>query len=373
MTNIGLLNSIPYSLRPNSNTPVFMGNELDPKNSLLSLSFMNSHSQNLNQSIQTNIITLLNHTHQGSTSHSPTSTVQTNNITLATPTSGTQLIPTSAPNTGALLTSEKTPRRTKRKITEKDPVSFHPETNPVNSSSPKKESKRKKPQKQEKKKIPSRRNSPRSKKPRPEDIPTTLPSPAPKTEEKEEFEGEEEFEVYTGADGEERVRMSSLLEPGQSLHDLLGIPKTRVKNAQEEGEDIDIEEAGDKFGKPQYDADKSLEELLVEFDNSEALPEEETELQEIESALVDSSVEGKVNDKQIIEALTARIRSLESQVATSAFKCLICLDTYSTPLVSINCWHVHCEKCWLLSLSSKKLCPQCRMITLPTELRRIYL
>jgi hypothetical protein len=43
------------------------------------------------------------------------------------------------------------------------------------------------------------------------------------------------------------------------------------------------------------------------------------------------------------------------------------------PLASINCWHVHCEECWLKTLSVKKLCPQCNVITSPSDLRKIYL
>ncbi|CAG0879035.1 unnamed protein product [Darwinula stevensoni] len=54
-------------------------------------------------------------------------------------------------------------------------------------------------------------------------------------------------------------------------------------------------------------------------------------------------------------------------------KCFICKNPYLKPLVSISCWHVHCETCWLRSLGSEKLCPQCKNITRPTELRRIYL
>lgn len=81
-------------------------------------------------------------------------------------------------------------------------------------------------------------------------------------------------------------------------------------------------------------------------------------------------------------------------------------ENYIVPLVSVSCWHVHCEECWLRTLVStdfitrslpfrccvvvlmwifyhdffflnwqgaKKLCPQCNMITSPSDLRRIYL
>ncbi|CAG9136137.1 unnamed protein product [Plutella xylostella] len=54
-------------------------------------------------------------------------------------------------------------------------------------------------------------------------------------------------------------------------------------------------------------------------------------------------------------------------------KCLICLGPYTSPAVSIQCWHVYCEICWLESLKAKKICPQCNAITTTQHLRRIYM
>ncbi|KAJ4937420.1 hypothetical protein JOQ06_001979, partial [Pogonophryne albipinna] len=102
---------------------------------------------------------------------------------------------------------------------------------------------------------------------------------------------------------------------------------------------------------------------------------------------------------------------------------LVLSDSYTMPLTSIQCWHVHCEECWLRTLSAvsferneltgrrrwrtvvetthsqcaayyhlllycrwhaikalqrkrrrgnKKLCPQCNTITSPGDLRRVY-
>lgn len=31
-------------------------------------------------------------------------------------------------------------------------------------------------------------------------------------------------------------------------------------------------------------------------------------------------------------------------------------DTYTTPLTSIQCWHVHCEECWLRTLVKHQIC-----------------
>lgn len=76
----------------------------------------------------------------------------------------------------------------------------------------------------------------------------------------------------------------------------------------------------------------------------------------------------------VIDALKSRVSDLEEQLQSkSASKCHICLDNYKNPLVSVNCWHVSCEECWMKTLGAKKLCAQCSKITLPTSLRKIYL
>ncbi|XP_050527449.1 E3 ubiquitin-protein ligase RNF220-like isoform X2 [Daktulosphaira vitifoliae] len=80
------------------------------------------------------------------------------------------------------------------------------------------------------------------------------------------------------------------------------------------------------------------------------------------------------NSNQVVEALKARIRELELVSKTiDKFTCLLCKGNFKDPVVSTSCWHVYCEVCWLQILGSKKLCPQCYVITLPSNLRRVYL
>ena len=74
----------------------------------------------------------------------------------------------------------------------------------------------------------------------------------------------------------------------------------------------------------------------------------------------------------VLEALKAKVRQ-QDQLLAHTPRCQICLGPYQQPLVSIQCWHVHCRACWLQSLGAKKLCPQCTIITAPSDLRRIYL
>lgn len=81
---------------------------------------------------------------------------------------------------------------------------------------------------------------------------------------------------------------------------------------------------------------------------------------------------GTDSQGQVIECLKAKIREYENQISNK-IKCLICMDEFKKPAVSICCWHVHCEECWLRTLGARKLCPQCNMITSPSDLRRIYM
>ncbi|CAG7710865.1 unnamed protein product [Allacma fusca] len=84
-----------------------------------------------------------------------------------------------------------------------------------------------------------------------------------------------------------------------------------------------------------------------------------------------------VNQGMLVKALKVRVRELERQLKSGLSQdgnqCLICMDKYRKPVVSISCWHVHCEACWLRTLGAKKLCPQCNMITSASDLRRIFL
>ncbi|XP_039626395.1 E3 ubiquitin-protein ligase RNF220-like isoform X2 [Polypterus senegalus] len=80
-----------------------------------------------------------------------------------------------------------------------------------------------------------------------------------------------------------------------------------------------------------------------------------------------SEAETAENLKAQISELTAMLKQKET------YRCHVCLGLYNTPVASIQCWHIHCEDCWLRSLGSKKLCPQCSTITSPGDLRRVYL
>lgn len=186
-----------------------------------------------------------------------------------------------------------------------------------------------------------------------------------------DVEGDDmKFEEYEWA-GQTRVRASSLLEGGFSG---LGIG-TSICKPNIEDEDADIVVDGDDsqvYGSFHYTEQDVLNYTMGE----------NSHLTDIDFIDVPLNAEKKNRNKSdqdlakdtIIESLKLKIRELEDREPTKEqFKCLICMGRYKTPVVSILCWHVHCEKCWLQTLAAKKICPQCNVITSAHELRRIYM
>ncbi|XP_063785793.1 E3 ubiquitin-protein ligase Rnf220-like [Pseudophryne corroboree] len=90
-----------------------------------------------------------------------------------------------------------------------------------------------------------------------------------------------------------------------------------------------------------------------------------------ESDNEEASASARTNEHSL-EVLRDKIQELTEKLKNT-HTCHICLDAYSVPVASIQCWHIHCEGCWLRALGTKKLCPQCNTITSPSDLRRVYL
>ncbi|XP_030062125.1 E3 ubiquitin-protein ligase RNF220 isoform X3 [Microcaecilia unicolor] len=214
------------------------------------------------------------------------------------------------------------------------------------------------------------------------------------------------FEEYEWC-GQKRIRATTLLEGG-----FRGSGFIMCSSKENHDSDADLDVDGDdtlEYGKPQYtEADiipctgeepgeaKEREALrgavlnggtpstriTPEFSKwaSDEMPStsnaECNKLEAMPKTCKNSDIEKITEDSTVttLEALKARIRELERQLSRGdRYKCLICMDSYTMPLTSIQCWHVHCEECWLRTLGAKKLCPQCNTITSPGDLRRIYL
>ncbi|KAJ0169467.1 hypothetical protein K1T71_000782 [Dendrolimus kikuchii] len=146
---------------------------------------------------------------------------------------------------------------------------------------------------------------------------------------------------------------------------------------------VDGDEDAELYGPPQYSPSRIAP-------DAEASTAEERGVNDHETMDEGRSRENHFTDKQEhltkpnglveasaetrIQALKAKIKELERKHnGDSEMKCLICLGAYTSPAVSIQCWHVYCEVCWLQSLKAKKICPQCNAITTAQHLRRIYM
>ncbi|ELT96803.1 hypothetical protein CAPTEDRAFT_225133 [Capitella teleta] len=98
------------------------------------------------------------------------------------------------------------------------------------------------------------------------------------------------------------------------------------------------------------------------------------------SAILDSSTEKDNCEDEQIDVISCdenkeAIASTKSEPRKDALTCSECMEPYanSCPITSMQCWHVHCEKCWLKTMETKKLCPQCKVVTSPSDLRRIFI
>ncbi|KAH0502075.1 E3 ubiquitin-protein ligase RNF220 [Microtus ochrogaster] len=192
-----------------------------------------------------------------------------------------------------------------------------------------------------------------------------------------EHESSNRFEEYEWC-GQKRIRATTLLEGG-----FRGSGFVMCSGKENPDSDADLDVDGDdtlEYGKPHGGPPSTR--ITPEFSKwaSDEMPStsngESSKQEAMQKTCKNSDIEKITEDSAVttFEALKARVRELERQLSRGdRYKCLICMDSYSMPLTSIQCWHVHCEECWLRTLGAKKLCPQCNTITAPGDLRRIYL
>lgn len=204
-------------------------------------------------------------------------------------------------------------------------------------------------------------------------------------------------ESYTWC-GQTRIRATTLIEGSLSS---AGVGTVLARSNEDEDTEVNIDgdEDNQVYGNAQYSErdvillnqdDQRLRDLVI----GEQAPATSTEAREENNQNVannasrsespcsdkmmdidnntEKSCDNEQSSSQVIESLKARIREYEKFIRNKP-KCLICLDDFKKPVVSICCWHVHCEECWLYTLGCRKLCPQCNMITTVADLRRIYL
>ncbi|XP_066980293.1 E3 ubiquitin-protein ligase RNF220-like [Macrobrachium rosenbergii] len=123
----------------------------------------------------------------------------------------------------------------------------------------------------------------------------------------------------------------------------------------------------------QKDSNNECETDIISEENSRLSLGEDEGNDSVRATSQGGGVAVGVGGGPTMEALRARVRELEEERLTGRYSCRVCHGDYEKPVVSISCWHVHCETCWLHALAAKKLCPQCSVITSTSDLRRVYL
>jgi len=157
---------------------------------------------------------------------------------------------------------------------------------------------------------------------------------------------DDDYEEYEWA-GQRRIRSTSMFKGGLKAAGFLTIQQTR------EDEVLDV--LGDdeeEIGSPQFN---------------------DSDLLKIEDELRDNSSDNSITESPLLNDSVCVGGSCNSVPIDNNAMCKICMSSYCSPLTSTTCWHVHCEKCWLLALGEKKLCPQCKTIVTPGDLRKIFL
>lgn len=192
-----------------------------------------------------------------------------------------------------------------------------------------------------------------------------------------DIEGESEYQWA----GRKRIRVPNP-QPGRYSSNMGSA--FRAATSSDDDEDLNVD--GDDtviYGPSQYQDSDIIAPIFRctnEFgaasteSNSSGGFEEEDPSSEGNNAHREHPTQKQMQDsaETVIKSLKSRIRDLDTETKNK-IKCLICLDDFKDPAVSVSCWHVHCELCWLRTLGARKLCPQCNLITTPTDLRRIYM
>lgn len=198
-----------------------------------------------------------------------------------------------------------------------------------------------------------------------------------------EGDGGDNFEEYTWA-GQTRVRATTMLEGGFAGQ---GFQTSSSKRGSEDEGDLNVDgDDSEQYGNPQF-CESDLIRLRPDDAASTSTRQDQVRIKtetatreatpgcsqsDVPLDLCRSELPTSTGQGALILSLKARLKELE-QSQDAKQKCLICMTQYQGPLVSIQCWHVHCEQCWFQTLGAKKLCPQCNMITSPADLRRIFL
>ncbi|CAH1772907.1 unnamed protein product [Owenia fusiformis] len=174
---------------------------------------------------------------------------------------------------------------------------------------------------------------------------------------------DEQYEEYTWA-GQTRVRATSMVPGG-----LLGYASS---SKEEDSGVLNVDDDdNDLYGKPQYSevniiptiedepseekARQALRGAVLKATGDQMSPTTSmAENSKWESSMVNglsNSNEGSPENKNDSSPKSKLSPGKRAPNSPPRNKCLICMEQYTNPLTSIQCWHVHCEECWLRTLA----------------------
>lgn len=137
---------------------------------------------------------------------------------------------------------------------------------------------------------------------------------------------------------------------------------------------VNVDEDDFGYGKDQY-SEADIENIIkTDYSKQKKAKDRatESEQQETKNALLIQSILSTAPPSADFASLQVALKSLLDRISLAP-KCAVCWETLKMPsTVSVNCWHVCCEECWLRTLGTKRLCPHCSTITNPCDLRKVF-
>ena len=139
----------------------------------------------------------------------------------------------------------------------------------------------------------------------------------------------------------------------------------------DENEELDVTGETENFGPNQY-SEQDLKTIPCQHSSQESSIPDSSKVHsnnsQVSLQFTKPNVEKNTQKESEVEKIQNELLNLHR-----AHACRVCLDAIVRHVVSTVCWHVHCESCWVQVMASKKICPQCKAIVTPADLRRIYL
>lgn len=134
---------------------------------------------------------------------------------------------------------------------------------------------------------------------------------------------------------------------------------------------VNVDEDDFGYGRSQY-TEADIEKIIKADNQKKSRSTVISEEREAQNSLLIQNILSTASPSPDFHSLQLALQSLLDRIA-AAPKCAVCWETLKMPaVVSVNCWHVCCEVCWLRTLGTKRLCPHCSCITNPSDLRKVF-